>query len=294
MSDLIREVVEDILAQQSGVKREQANSDVSRPNYQRRRAEARLNQLGMVDRTDAPLDDRRTMASTVDFSELSADMRRACLTHECDRAPRILSREMDGTVAHGEVIGRLGGEAGIWWISGVDRRALTPRVAEVYDGSAAAIIQLAKVVPHQVLLIDEAIHHLGQAVTVRIGAVSQDGSRMLGLSHAEERVLKASLKALASGLGRAQYPHKEIYVLENPCGFVQRLLELPSKAETFGVLMDVSELDGVLIADWIYQNVGGSAITVDVRSGWLSITGPKEDVHKAIDIGKWHRDRLRG
>ncbi|MHB1956918.1 MAG: hypothetical protein ACYCOU_24645, partial [Sulfobacillus sp.] len=266
MSDLIRDVVEDILQRTpaSGTAKnlDSSKGGLARPNYQRRKAEERVAQLNV---SAGP--ERKVVGdsphSSASIAALSAEVRRTCLTHECDRAPRIVTRGSEGTVGHCEVIGRMGGSSGIWWLDHPDGRALTARVQRVWDGGAMAVVVIAHTSPHQVLLVDEMLHALEGAVRVRIADEETDSDLMIGIGYPDEPRLKGQLKTLANRLGRAQYPHKDSYLLEYPCAFVQKVLGVgPEPA--MGVLLDVAELDGVLIADWIYQKLADTAVVVTV------------------------------
>ncbi len=296
VSDLIRDVVEDILQRRPGSTAISARNDAAgktgRPNYQRKKAEERIAQLhrvGVCDRVgpNAP------HVTAVSMATLSAEMRRTCLTHECERAPRVVARGAEGAVRRGEVIGRAGGSAGIWWLDHPDERALTERVRQVWDGGPMAVVVIGKTGPHHALLLDELLHVLDGTVRVRIGDKSPDGSFLVGIGYSDEARIKGELKTLANRLGRAQYPHKEVYLLEYPCAFIQQVLGVGS-TPALGILLDVPELDGVLIGDWIYQNVTDAAVNVAVRDDWLLLTGPVEAVHQGLDTAKWYRDRLRG
>ncbi len=296
MSDLIRDVVEDILQRRPTSTaispRSNAAGAMGRPNYQRKKAEERIAQLygaGVSDRVGPSVS--KTTATSM--TTLSAEMRRTCLTHECDRAPRVVARGTEGAVRRGEVIGRIGGSAGIWWLDHPDERALTDRVRQVWDGEPMAVVAIGKTGPHHVLLLDELLHALDGAVRVRIGDKGPDGSLLIGIGYPDELRIKGELKTLVNRLGRAQYPHKEVYLLEYPCTFIQQVLEVGS-TPALGILLDVPELDGVLIGDWIYQNVPDAAVNVTLRDDWLLLTGPVEAVHQALDTAKWYRDRLRG
>ncbi|PSR32220.1 MAG: hypothetical protein C7B46_15260 [Sulfobacillus benefaciens] len=296
MSDLIRDVVEDILQRRPGSPAINPRNDVAaamgRPNYQRKKAEERIAQLQGVGTSDR-VGVNTARPTTVPITTLSAEMRRTCLTHECDRAPRVVSRGAESATRRGEVIGRIGGSSGIWWLDHPDERALTERVRQVWDGGPMAMVVIGKTGPHHVVLLDELLHALDGAVRVRIGAQGPDGSLLIGIGHPDESRLKGELKTLANRLGRAQYPHKEVYLLEYPCAFIQQVLEVGS-TPAMGILLDVPELDGVLIGDWIYQNLADTAVNVTVRDDWLLLTGPVEAVHQALDTAKWYRDRLRG
>jgi hypothetical protein len=156
-----------------------------------------------------------------------------------------------------------------------------------------AVVVIGKTGPHHALLLDELLHVLDGTVRVRIGDKSPDGSFLVGIGYSDEARIKGELKTLANRLGRAQYPHKEVYLLEYPCAFIQQVLGVGS-TPALGILLDVPELDGVLIGDWIYQNVTDAAVNVAVRDDWLLLTGPVEAVHQGLDTAKWYRDRLRG
>ena len=296
MSDLIRDVVEDILRRRSGStdrnSRDESAQALERPNYQQKKSEERIGQLHR-DGISARGGTTSSHAATPGIAALSAEMRRTCLTHECDRAPRVVVHNAEGARRHGEVIGRMGQFSGIWWLDHLDERALTASVKQIWDGGPMAVVSIGKTVPHHVLLLDEMLHALDGAVRLRIGDKRPDGSRLIGVGYPDELRIKGELKTLANRLGRTQYPHKEVYLLEYPCTFIQQMLEVES-IPALGLLLDVPELEGVLIGDWIYQNIADATVSVTVRDNWLLLTGPVEAVHQALDTAKWYRDRLRG
>lgn len=296
MSELIREVVQNILQNKTSAPEPERRGGVAetieRPNYQRQKAEDRLTQLrnarqpvGLVTHAG----DQPGMA----VGDVGATMRRMCLTHECERAPRILAQPADGLHSDCEIIGRVGPADGIWWFGAVDDRALTERVREVWDGSPAAVVMLRTTAPPQVLLLDALLHSLDSTARFRVGQRGADGSIMIGITNPNEQELKKQLKALATNLNRVHQAHKESFLLEYPCVFIQRLLDVQA-TPAMGILLNVQELEGVMIANWLYHKVPDVDITVTIKDNWLLLTGPVEDVHKGLDTAKWYRDRIRG
>ncbi len=295
LSDLIREVVEDILQRKTSKEKSPGQSpmaDLVRPNYQRLKSQERLKQFGEA--AQHPQAQHSASAGAKpDESELSSELRRTCLTHTCDQTPRIMHSLETGSAPRSEVIGRINGTSGIWWLAEPDERALTDRVRQVWDGGPLAVLVLDTATPQDALVIDEALHSLGDGLRMRMGDRGAGGGLVVGLGHPNEKLIKSQLKILAQRLGRTHLAHKDAYILENPCTFIQQVLAV-SPAPAMGVLTQVPEMDGVLIAGWVYRHGSSSPVSIEVRAGWILITGSGEDVHKVLDGAKWYRERLRG
>lgn len=273
MSELVREVVAEVMARTG---RTGGSAALTRPNYQRQKAEERRRQL---------LGEGRPGPKGGDVEqELATRLRRTCLSHVCGEAVEPPRPAVGAPAAASRVRGEGQDRAVCLWQDGAKSLVLIPAIAEqaIPRGKAsylnklpAAVLALPQPEPHELIALAEAVK--GAALEVAVFGTIGSGLEVV-LHHVDLSVLRLALRPLESGLRLGKGRQDP---LTAPPAFLRNLFGL-GQVEALAMIRRGNPWTLAVVADELRRH-GQGGPEVLVQDGILLLHGREEEVRAGLE-----------